>query len=319
MAITLGAASAALGQSAHSTQTAHPAVVRIMVPERGGSSYGSGALVAVNETHGLVLTNWHVVRDAAGPIQAAFPDGFRSGAAVLRVDRDWDLAALAVWRPSVQPIGLAAEAPRPGETLTIAGYGGEGWYRALSGTCTQYVSPGRNQPFEMVELAAPARNGDSGGPILNSRGELAGVLFGSAFGRTTGSYCGRVRWFLDSVAGDFQRLPSAPTLLAEQPRRDPAPVAAIGAGISAAAGKAPEPLRRPAAAEISQLPTVRPQLLPAEHAPSVLSEASGAGSSAGSLPPSMPSRLEQFKTILAGIGLLALLLHAMRLLGAAAG
>ena len=48
----------------------------------------------------------------------------------------------------------------------------------------------------MVEVAVSARQGDSGGPIFNSRGELAGVLFGEGHGRTSGSYCGRVRWFL---------------------------------------------------------------------------------------------------------------------------
>ena len=59
----------------------HPAVVRVAVPERDGTaSYGSGSLVAVNESSGLVLTNWHVVRDAAGPIVVYFPDGFHSAA-----------------------------------------------------------------------------------------------------------------------------------------------------------------------------------------------------------------------------------------------
>ncbi len=132
----------------------HAAVVRIVVPERDGTTYGSGALVAVSESSGLVVTNWHVVRDGAGPVAVYFPDGFRSGAVVLRVDRDWDLAALAIWRPNVQPIALSAQAPRPGDALTIAGYG-SGPYRAVTGQCTQYVSPGGNQPFEMIELSAP--------------------------------------------------------------------------------------------------------------------------------------------------------------------
>ena len=79
-------------------------MVRVVVPERDGTSYGSGALVAVNESSGLVVTNWHVVRDAAGPIAVVFPDGFRSGAYLLRTDRDWDLAALAIRRPNVPPI-----------------------------------------------------------------------------------------------------------------------------------------------------------------------------------------------------------------------
>jgi S1-C subfamily serine protease len=82
--------------------------------------------------------------------------------------------------------------------LTIAGYG-SGDYRAAAGRCTQYVAPDSNQPFEMVELDTAARQGDSGGPIFNSRGELAGVLFGTGHGTTSGSYCGRVRGFLESV------------------------------------------------------------------------------------------------------------------------
>lgn len=44
-----------------------------------------------------------------------------------------------------------------------------------------------------------AREGDSGGPIFNERGELAGVLFGSGGGTTAGSYAGRVREFLKSA------------------------------------------------------------------------------------------------------------------------
>ena len=150
-------------------------------PNATALSYGSGSLVAVDETSGLVLTNWHVVRDAAGPIVVHFPDGFRSRAYLLRTDRDWDLAALAIRRPNVQPIPLSSQAPQPGDPLTIIGYG-SGSYRAATGHCTEYVSPGGDNPAEMVELSAPARNGDSGGPILNSRGELAGVLFGTAFG-----------------------------------------------------------------------------------------------------------------------------------------
>ena len=196
--------------------------------ERNGMSFGSGTLMAVNDTYGLVVTNWHVVRDAAAPVWVAFPNGFRSAATILKTDRDWDLAALAVWRPNVSPLPVATQAPRPGERLTIAGYG-SGLFRAASGQCTQYVSPGGNNPFEMIELSAPARNGDSGGPILNDRGEIAGVLFGSAYGQTTGSYCGRLRCFLNSVGDDFQRLPAQPTAIAQQPSTSPVPLAAIGA------------------------------------------------------------------------------------------
>lgn len=179
-------------------QQPHPAVVRIIAQERDGIAAGSGTLVDVRDQFGLVVTNWHVVRDATGPVNVVFPDGFRSAARVLQVDRDWDLAALLIWRPSVAAVPLAPEAPRPGDALTIAGYG-PGVYRAVAGRCTQYVAPSLHHPYEMVEVSTMAREGDSGGPIFNERGELAGVLFGSGGGTTAGSYAGRVREFLKSA------------------------------------------------------------------------------------------------------------------------
>ena len=80
-----------------------------------------------------MITNWHVVRDAAGPIAVVFPDGFQSAAQVLKLDPDWDLAALLIWRPRAAPIALANVPPKPGDMLTIAGYG--------SGTLPSRVGP----------------------------------------------------------------------------------------------------------------------------------------------------------------------------------
>jgi hypothetical protein len=181
------------------TPTPHPAVARIVVPEGEATSFGSGTLVDVRDDFGIVITNWHVVRDAQGPIEVIFPGGFTSKARTLKLDADWDLAALVVWRPPVEPVKIATAAPQPGDQLTICGYG-PGIYRAATGRCTQYYAPKENLPQQMVELNVEARQGDSGGPILNSRGELAGVLFGAGNGTTLGSYGGRVDQFLASLA-----------------------------------------------------------------------------------------------------------------------
>jgi hypothetical protein len=325
--------------SASSFSTPHPSVVRVVAPERDGTSYGSGSLVAVDETSGLVLTNWHVVRDAAGPIVVHFPDGFHSGAVLLRVDRDWDLAALAIRRPNVQPIPLASQTPQPGDPLTIIGYGG-GSYRAVTGQCTQYVSPGDNFPMEMVELSAPARNGDSGGPILNSRGELAGVLFGTAFGRTTGSYCGRVRGFVTTVEGDFRTL-SHRVMLADQSRRTSTPATPASLAVAPpAAQEVPSnaPIGNEAVATewTPPRPTMQP-LVRQSQSPAVLSTVSCSkplvakpspdsnpicsipGPTATVSPVGPISKTEQVKTILALIGVVAILWQGLRLLGAAVG
>jgi hypothetical protein len=183
-------------------------VVRIVAPENQARSLGSGTLVHVTEEHGLVITNWHVVRDATGPVQVLFPDGFRSAGTVMKTDDEWDLAAIGIWRPQAEPIAIAATAPRPGDVLTIAGYG-SGSFRAVSGRCIQYVAPSKTDPNQMIELSAEAREGDSGGPILNSQGQLAGVLLGARDGRTVGSYFGRVDQFLADVRSIMDRTAQA--------------------------------------------------------------------------------------------------------------
>ncbi len=176
----------------------HPAVVRVVAPENGGTSMGSGVLVDVNPTQGLVLTNWHVIRGAKGGVLVQFPDGFQSAGRVIRHDEPWDLAAVAIWRPRAVPVPISAAPPVIGEPLSIAGYG-KGPFRSEAGRCTQYLAPGAGYPLEFVELEATARQGDSGGPILNARGELAGILFGRAEGRTIGACSTRVRTFLASI------------------------------------------------------------------------------------------------------------------------
>jgi hypothetical protein len=195
------------------SRTPHPAVVRIISLEKSGTSYGSGSLVARQGSYGIVVTNWHVVRDVDGEILVTFPGGFRSTAKILKTDKTWDLAALLVWSPEkVKVISISSTLPRPGDPLAIAGYG-SGSFRAVAGTCKQYVAPGANLPSEMIQLSAVARQGDSGGPILNEEGELAGVLFGASWRSTSGSHCRRVQSFLQPVIKEFN---SRPAQLAER-------------------------------------------------------------------------------------------------------
>ncbi len=202
---------ASLTPNTQQRQVPHPAVVRVIAVDRDSMSLGSGTLVDANQDYGLIITNWHVVRDAVGPVEVVFADGFHSLARVVRTDKEWDLAALLIWKPpAVAPVPISTVPPRPGEMLTIAGYG-KGDYKMQSGPCTEYLAPAPGQPAEIVELAAAARHGDSGGPILNSHGELAGVLFGEGGGRTDGSYGGRVNQFLQLTSLDLRSLPPSNT------------------------------------------------------------------------------------------------------------
>ena len=308
-----------------SADNIHPAVARIVAPGESSISYGSGTLIYAKDDLGLVITNWHVVNEATGPISVHFPDGFYSPGTVQNVDRDWDLAVIAVRKPHAAPVPIANEPPRPGEVLTIAGYGA-GAYRAASGPCTQYVAPGLEFPYEMVEVAVSARQGDSGGPIFNQRGELAGVLFGEGHGRTSGSYCGRVRWFLTSVV---PRLPSTATIAGSRPLEPIPSRAANIAQMSPADEMSPDPSPPLAAMSASgsssvsgsQPASIGPASWPVvsveQEPPPVVASTQAGGAASESVQIGWhdiagDSLADQAKTVLAGVGILAILLQALR-------
>jgi len=177
-----------------------PVVARVIASTGPSRSTGSGVLVAASGTSGLVLTAWHVVRGSRDAVSVRWPDGSQSPARVVAGDDAWDLAALLVARPAATPVTLAATAPRVAEPLTIAGYGPPPFrYREQRGQCSDYLAPSPRHPRQFVELFATARQGDSGGPIFDARGELAGVLFAENGGRTIGSCSTRLRIFLAGV------------------------------------------------------------------------------------------------------------------------
>jgi hypothetical protein len=169
----------------------------------------------------------------------------------------------------------------------------------------------------VLELSVAARFGDSGGPILNSRGELAGVLFGANWTSTMGSYCGRVRVFLASAYSDFQRLPGGQSLIAQGAApSELAPVTAIAAlpptSIAGHSSVVPPPhgcsavdAAGPQAAQVSLAAQ------PAAVSPPALNPAATEPAQ------QKPSRSEQLKTILAAIGIISILFHSIRLIGAA--
>jgi hypothetical protein len=303
---------------AFQSQQPHPAVARIVVPEHGATSFGSGTLVDVRENFGMVITNWHVVRDAQGPIEVIFPGGFTSQARAVKSDADWDLAALVIWKPPVAPVAISNTAPRPGDQLTICGYG-PGIYRSATGHCTQYYAPKENFPQHMVELNVEARQGDSGGPIFNSRGELAGVLFGAGQGTTLGSFGGRVDEFLASLAPDIGRGREDTIQLAtaEQMARQPANNAWQSVPSQMTDTRNAEPkIVKPAAVALLEPPTFEEL-----NDPQSLLEDRAVALSTNEAPSGQPldigeSRLfEQFKSALAAVGLISLVMLMLKAAG----
>lgn len=301
-----------------------PPVCRVVVAERGGTAYGSGTLVDCREGYGLVVTNWHVVRDARGKIEVRFPGGFVSEGRPLKLDNKWDLAALVIWRPPTRPAPLATQPPRPGDTLTICGYG-QGDYLEQTGRCTDYYAPETGEPRELVELSVPARQGDSGGPIFNERGELAGVLFGATRGTTLGSFGGRVRTFLATLAPDIgaRRGEADEAALAGAPRPS-SPLAPLDPFVRAersrpafAAGTPPASLAdRSSAPRLAASRHSSEAWRPAPRVEAPIEPGVPKVARAGSAPSAPALNLpEDARTLLALVGLAALVVAGLRAVG----
>ena len=204
------------------SQQVLPNIVRIIAFDSSGQSFGTGSYVGTYGEYGIVLTNWHVVftEQTEGLVHVHFlsgPSGFSSFGAIVKSDPLWDLALIAISKPppSVPKLTISQTPSKPGDPLWIAGFG-SGSYRMAAGNCVRYIpleipKDGTAPLYEIMEVSVSARKGDSGGPILNHKGELAGVLFGSDMVRNTaGSYCERVNRFLMDAQEEMAGLPSRP-------------------------------------------------------------------------------------------------------------
>ncbi|MDR2171888.1 MAG: serine protease [Planctomycetaceae bacterium] len=194
-----------------------PNIARLVAFDKKGQSFGSCSYIGGAGNYGIIISNWHVICEADGLVHVYFPSGFSSFGAIIKFDSKWDLAVIVISKPpvSIPPLPIMQTAPRQGEPLWIAGYG-SGSYRIASGYCVEYLAPeiprnGMAPSYEIIKLSTTARQGDSGGPILNRKGELAGVLFGSDMVTSTaGSHCERVKWFLKQASPIIENLPQKP-------------------------------------------------------------------------------------------------------------
>ncbi len=146
-------------------RVASPAVVTIS----SGTGSGSGSIVS---PEGLVLTNNHVIRNArGGVVSVSTSTGKRYTGQVIATDATNDLALVRLntsERFPTVPISNPQSIQVGQRVFAIGSPFG------LSGTLTTGILSriGRNSDLQTDAVLNP---GNSGGPLLNSRGELIGV------------------------------------------------------------------------------------------------------------------------------------------------
>lgn len=191
-----------VGPALPSTQTAHPAVVRVCNETDKTYCYGSGTLIE-EAGQSLILTCAHIFREGSSRIWVGFSTGQQVEAKLLKQDQLWDLAVLAIPKPdwSVPPRTIATDWPKKGEEVQSCGWGEDMIYHCNNGRIKGYFRLTETTKAQMLELTGNARDGDSGGPAFNSRGELVAVCWGTDGRTVSGTYCGRIRQFLRNLLG----------------------------------------------------------------------------------------------------------------------
>ena len=153
---------------------ARGSVVRITATACGLGVEGSGFYVSRT----LVATAAHVVAGAEGVEVAAAP------AQVVAFDKRHDVALL---RARARGAALVLVSPRAGDSVAILGYPENGPFDARPGRvgATADVLVGRTLR-EVTAISGLVRHGNSGGPIVNIRGEAEGVVFAARVGSRGG-------------------------------------------------------------------------------------------------------------------------------------
>jgi serine protease Do len=136
------------------------------------ASTGTGFVVG----DGLFITNYHVVADKALQpevyrLEFVLPDGTRGPLEIVAIDVVHDLAVVA-GKTSARPLRFSAGPPSKGDRGFSLGYPLSQGLTVVEGT---YNGRSEEQYYERIHFTGAINAGMSGGPVLDSRGQVFGI------------------------------------------------------------------------------------------------------------------------------------------------
>lgn len=154
-------------------QRSHSAVVTVVSYDGDNRQLSLGSGFVIRED-GLIVTNYHVIKSASA-VEVANPSiGKYRVRGVVAFNRDLDFAVLKIQADDLTalPLGNSTQV-RLGESIVAIGNP-----KGLSGTVSAgLISQFREESsYRMLQISAPIYPGNSGGPLINRRGEVVGII-----------------------------------------------------------------------------------------------------------------------------------------------
>jgi serine protease Do len=148
--------------------------VRLSLVEIRGRRFGEGAGI-IWDTDGLILTNNHVISRSVPYVLLSDQLGYE--AHVLARDADIDLALLQIDTRQLTPVQPAEELPRVGEIVFALGHpwGQRGYLTHGVVSAIIRAQTAHRHEVTLIRTDVPLAPGSSGGPLINSRGQVIGI------------------------------------------------------------------------------------------------------------------------------------------------
>ena len=148
------------------------------------SSYGSGTIISKTDSEVLILTSYHVVEDGSS-LYVTFNDNTNAEGTIKSADDAKDIAIVSVPTENIEADTLnnisaatiSTESPEVGEGVIVIGnalgYGISVTTGIVSAVDREITVDGKT--LSVIQTDAAINSGNSGGCMLNSKGEIIGI------------------------------------------------------------------------------------------------------------------------------------------------